>query len=336
MTLRAGKLPADVLAGLLARLPRHDPRVLVGPGVGRDAAVLDLGDRLLVAKSDPVTFATEDIGWYVVNVNANDVACMGARPSWFLATALLPAGAPDTLPGAIFDQLAAACEALGVELIGGHTEVTQVARPMVAGTMIGEASRDELIRGEHIEPGDRVLLTKGIAIEGTALLAREFAPLLGERGVPEAAIARAREMLFDPGISVVRDAQTIAAAARPRLLHDPTEGGVATALQEMAEAAGATLVVDPAAIPVLPETRAICEALGLDPLGLLASGALLAIVDGLDGDRIVRALANVTIACHAVGRVEAGPPRVILEGVEPATPLASFSRDEFARFYDTQ
>ncbi len=336
MTLRTGKLPADLLASLLARLPRRDPRVLFGPGVGRDAAVLDLGDRLLVAKSDPVTFAVDDIGWYAVHVNANDVACMGARPSWFLATALLPAGAPETLAGAIFDQLVAACDALGVELIGGHTEVTQVEHPIVAGTMIGEASRDELIRGEHIQPGDRVLLTKGIAIEGTALLARESAALLRESGVPEAVIARAREMLFDPGISVVRDAHTIAAAARPRLLHDPTEGGVATALEEMAQAAGATLVVDPAAIPLLPETRIICAALGLDSLGLLASGALLAIVAPDDFERIAGALADVTITCQAIGRVERGRPRVILDGVEPATPLASFSRDELARFYETQ
>jgi hydrogenase maturation factor len=141
-------------------------------------------------------------------------------------------------------------------------------------------------------------------------------------------------LLRAPGISVVPDARAIAGATRPRLLHDPTEGGVATALHEMAAAAGATLVIDVGAIPVLPETRMICEALALDPLGLLASGALLAIVAAGDCGRVAAALADVTIECHAIGRVESGEARVIIDGMEPATPLRSFQRDELARFFD--
>ncbi len=124
MPLHTGKLPAELLARLLSRVVSRDPRVLLGPTVGEDAALIDLGDRVLVAKADPVTFATDRIGWYAVHVNANDVACMGARPAWFLATILLPQGAPEALAEDVFAQIEAACEALDITLVGGHTEVT--------------------------------------------------------------------------------------------------------------------------------------------------------------------------------------------------------------------
>ncbi len=337
MTLEPGKLPQTLLAELLRALPRRDPRVLVGPAIGCDAAVIDFGDRLLIAKTDPVTFATEDIGWYAVNVNANDIACMGARPAWFLAAALLPPGAPDTLPRAIFDQLTTACDRLGVELVGGHTEVTLgLDRPIIAGAMIGEASRDEIVTGENVRTGDLVLLTKGIAIEGTALLARESADALRARGLASDTIERSRRMLYEPGISVVPDARAICASTKPRLMHDPTEGGIATALHELAQAAHTTIRVDVGAIRILDETRAVCDVLALDPLGLLASGALLAIVDPADCRSVTDALADVKIACAAIGTVEAGPARVIMDGETAATPLPAFGRDELARFYATQ
>lgn len=335
MTLLPGKLPSALLAGLLSRVTPRDPRVLVGPGIGRDAAVIDMGDRLLVAKMDPVTFAADRIGWYAVNVNANDIACMGARPAWFMATALLPEGADAELPAQIFDDVAAACDALRIELIGGHTEVTiGLDRPIIAGAMLGETTRDALVRGEGIVPGDAVLLTKGVAIEGTALLAADAAPALRARGVPHDVIERAARMLHDPGISVVNDARAACAAAPPRLLHDPTEGGVATALQEMATLAGATIRVDPAAIRVYDETRIICGALAIDPLGLLASGALLAIVAAGHAAAVIDALRHIAVDCRVIGAVESGPPRVIMGARDSEEPFPTFARDELARFFD--
>lgn len=337
MSLLPGKLSQAMLAELLSKITHRDPRVLVGPGIGRDAAVIDLGDRLLVATTDPVTFAADRIGWYAVNVNANDIACMGARPAWFLATALLPTGAPDTLPAQIFDDLKAACDALSIELVGGHTEVTLgIDRPLIIGAMLGEASRDEIVLGEDITSGDVVLLTKGIAIEGSALLARDAGGALLEGGAPQETIAGAAKMLFDPGISVIADARAICAAAHPRLMHDPTEGGISTALYELAEVAGATIHITPAAIPVFDETRAICGALGLDPLGLLASGALLAVVAENDAAAVERTLRAGGIACARIGRVVAGAPAVIMGAENQAAPLASFARDELARFFDEQ
>jgi hydrogenase maturation factor len=335
MTLRPGKLPQSLLASLLSQIPHHDPRVLLGPGIGRDAAVIELGDRVLVAKTDPVTFATRRIGAYAVHVNANDIACMGARPAWFLASALLPAGSPESWASQIFDDIVSACDQLGIELVGGHTEVTiGIDRPIVAGVMLGEAAPEDIVRGENIRPGDAVVLTKGIAIEGTALLANDSPEQLGERGLDATIIDRARKLLDAPGISVVRDAAAICAATRPKLMHDPTEGGVATALHEMAQAAGATLNIDVSAIRILDETRAVCDALALDPLGLLASGALLAIVDAPGADNVKRALRTANIDCEIIGAVGAGEPAVIIGAGNQATPLPVFARDEIARFYD--
>jgi hydrogenase maturation factor len=337
MSLRPGKLPTAMLAELLGTITHSDPRVLLGPGIGRDAAVIDMGGgRCLVAKTDPVTFAAEEIGWYAVHVNANDIACMGARPAWFLATALLPPGASDDLPAAIFDQITSACGSLGIALVGGHTEVTiGLDRPIIVGAMLGEAGRDDIVSGENIQAGDRVLMARGIAIEGTALLAREAADQLAARGVEASLLARAHEMLFEPGISVVADARALCAVVRPRLMHDPTEGGLATALQELAAGARATLRVNADDIHIYDETRAICDALRLDPLGLLASGALLAIVSAEDAAQIASSRNDGRGGWREIAKVESGPARVILGSEDPALPFPTFARDELARFFDS-
>jgi hydrogenase expression/formation protein HypE len=335
VTLRPGKLAPDLLGSLLSRVPIADPRVVLGPGIGRDAAVIDLGERMIVLKSDPVTFATERIGWYAVHVNANDVACMGARPAWFLATVLLPEGCPADLPGRIFDDVAAACRALRVDVVGGHTEITiGLDRPIVAGSMIGEAAPHEIIAGAGIAAGDAILLAGQIAVEGTALLAIDAADRLSRHGVGAAVVESARRLLDDPGISVVAAARAICAGTKPRLLHDPTEGGVSTAFYEMAAAAGATLRVRAEALSPSPITGEICAALGLDPLGLLSSGALLAIVPAAGADAAVTVCHQHAIECVIAGTVEAGEAGVIMDAANRSTPLPAFDRDELARFYE--
>lgn len=336
MNLQPGKLPAALLGELLGALRIRDPRVVLGPGTGRDAAVIDLGDRLLVAKTDPITFAMEQAGWYAVHVNANDIACMGARPAWFLATILLPPGCDEALARDLFSQITDACGLLGIDLIGGHTEITLgIDRPLIAGAMLGEATATEFVRGDDVAEGDAVLLTKGIAIEGTALLAREVPGVLRDRRIDEKMVVRAVELLFTPGISVVPDAAALRSVTKPKLMHDPTEGGLATALHEMATRAGRELHVRADAVRVLDETRAVCEALELDPLGLLASGALLAIVEPSAAEAACMALRDAGIACDVLGRVGGGPPGVIMTAENRAMPLPAFARDEIARFFDT-
>ncbi len=336
--LPPGKLPHEQLASLLRCHVPHDPHILVGPRLGEDATVIDLGrdfgDRLLVAKTDPITFATDEIGWYAVNVNANDVACMGATPRWFLVTLLLPEGRTDSaLVEHIFDQIDRACAALRISLAGGHTEITYgLDRPIVVGHMLGEVPRDRLVTTSGAQVGDALLLTKGVAVEATAIIAREKSEELAGRFPPEF-LARCRGFLHDPGISVVRDAQVATAAGRVHAMHDPTEGGLATGLWELAWAANVGLEVAAAALPVLPETARLCQAFDLDPLGVIASGALLMAVLPSDVQAIQGALEAEDIPAFEIGRVMEKAAGVTLLTAEGRQPLPRFARDEIARLF---
>lgn len=336
MSLLTGKLPAELLERLLAGVVRRDPRVLLGPTLGEDAALIDLGDRVLVAKADPVTFATDRIGWYAVHVNANDVACMGARPAWFLATILLPEGAPEAMAEEVFVQVEAACEALDVTLVGGHTEVTHgLERPIVAGAMLAEAAAGRIVRKADARPGDHLILTKGIAIEGTALLARDAADHLRRRGVAEATLERARALLDRPGISVVREALLACDTAPVHAMHDPTEGGLATALHELAAASGLAAEVQAEAVTVLPETAEVCRALSLDPLGLLASGSLLIAIAEEDCERVRGALSEAEIPAACLGNLARESKGAIIDRRGDRRETPHFQRDELARFLES-
>jgi len=331
--MKAGKLPGDILPRLIAGLPRRDARVVVGPGIGRDAAVIDAGGpNLLVAKSDPITFASDMIGRYAVNVNANDIACTGATPSWFLATILLPEDSTPELAESIFHQLQETCTELDIEIIGGHTEITiGLDRPIVAGAMLGEVERDRLVRPDGAGTGDALILTKGIAIEGTSVLAHEAADRLAALGVSTDVLRSASEYIHSPGISVVAEARAACDAVDVHAMHDPTEGGLATALYEMAEACGAGITIEASTINVLPETQVVCEAAGLDPMGLLASGSLLIAVADDDCDRAIRAIESAGIPARRLGTVAEEQAGVIMMD-EEGTVVPRFVADEVARF----
>jgi hydrogenase expression/formation protein HypE len=334
--LALGKPPLEVLERLFADLPIRDPRVIMGPQIGEDAAVLDIGDRYLIAKVDPITFVAEEIGWYAVHINANDLAVRGARPAWFLMTLLLPEGQADEgLLADIFTQVRDACGAVGASLVGGHTEVTSgLDRPILAGTMLGEVEKDRLVTTAGARVGDAVLLSKGIAIEGASILAREFGELLRERGIDSGTLERAREFVRRPGISVLPDARAAVAASPVHAMHDPTEGGLATGLWELARAARVGLSLDRDAMAILAECRVLCEALGIDPLGLIASGALLLTCPKTAIARILTAWASQGIDGTVIGEVT--PPeegcRLRWRGGEG--PLPRFARDEVARLFD--
>ena len=331
--MEIGKVPSEVLGRLLGRVKIKDERVVLGPRAGEDAALIDFGDRLLVAKTDPVTFATDLIGWYAVQVNANDLAVMGARPQWFMATMLLPEGASEELGESIFDQLLAACDALRVTLVGGHSEITyRLPRPIVVGAMLGEVRKGREVTTGGAKVGDAIVVTKGVALEGTSLLAREAEDAIREAGVDRGVIEGARDLLFEPGISVVKEALAACEAVEVHSMHDPTEGGLATGLREIAAAAGVGLVVEEERIPVLPECRAVCDALGLDPLGLLASGALVITVAQERVDALASTLDGIGVPSAVLGRVT--PPeegiKMTRNGAEVDLPV--FARDELARF----
>lgn len=335
LPLPAGKLPLPLLEKLLTRFAPHDPRIVVGPRAGEDAAVFDLGDRYLVAKTDPITFATSEIGWYAVNVNANDVAVMGAQPRWFLATVLLPAGkATGELAEEIFRQIYDACARLGVSLAGGHTELTvNLDRPIISGTMLGEVAPGRLIMTAGARPGDIVLLVKQAPIEGTALIALERAEALRARGYAEDFIRRCQRFLHEPGISVVKPALLACEVAEVHAMHDPTEGGIMTGLLEMGRGAGVGLDIDLDAIPIAPEGAALCREFGLDPLGTIASGAVLVSVAARDEAVLTRALSDEGYPTTKIGGVTEARDGLVARRHGERVDWPSFATDEITKIF---
>ncbi len=331
--LPVGKLPPRLLETLLASIPQpKSSQLVVGPRFGEDAAVIAFGTKYLVAKTDPITFATERIGWYVVNINANDLATLGARPRWFLATLLLPEkSSTAALARSTFQDVLRACRALDVTLCGGHTEITSgLDRPVVVGQMLGEVGKSRLVKKETQRPGDVVILTKGVAIEGTAILAREKTAMLAKTA-GGAVVRRAARLLFNPGISVVCDAMLAVRHAEVHAMHDPTEGGLAAGLYELARAGRVGLRVWKDRVPIIPETRTFSEILGFDPLALIASGALLVVASSRSAPRLLRAYSRRHISAAVIGEV--CPEReglTIIEGGR-ARRLKVPARDEIAR-----
>lgn len=333
--LPVGKLPPELLVRLLANAPTDDPRLVVGPGPGIDCAVLDMGDEYLVFKSDPITFAADEIGWYLVQVNANDIVTTGARPRWLLVTLLLPEGATTASTAqTIMAQVCDACRELDIVVLGGHTEITHgLARPLAVGTMIGSVAPDRLVTPRGARPGDAVLLTKGVPIEGTAVLAREFPDILA-RILSRDALEEAQGYLYEPGISVVRDAEVALASGTVTAMHDPTEGGLAAALWELAEVCGHTLLVDKESILVPDLAVTVCAAFDLDPLATLASGALLLTTPADDVAGICDGLEDQGITCAQIGTVASGPIAVYAAANGERRLMRRPDRDELGRAYE--
>jgi hydrogenase expression/formation protein HypE len=334
--LPLGKLPPDLLAQILSKSPISDPRVLLGPGIGMDCAVVDAGKHLLVFKSEPITFVTESLGWYAVQVSVNDVVTTGAEPRWILTTLLLPEGqtTPD-LVWKIGDELFRTCQSMGISLIGGHTEVTHgLPNPILVATLIGEVERERLITPRGASPGDVILLTKGVPIEGTAILAQEFPQRL-QGAFSKEEVTLAARFLYDPGISVLRDAQIAVGAGEVTAMHDPTEGGLSAALWELSEACGHSLVVNMIAVQVPELSRRICQFFKLDPYATIASGALLLTVKPSSTGSICQALTAAGIPCTQIGRVEAGDAAVWNETDHHRTRLARPERDEITKLFDS-
>ena len=302
--LPVGKVPVDVLRAFLARFAKiRDPCIIVGAGVGLDAAVIRLGRRMLVAKTDPITFVADEIGTYAALINANDLAVTGATPKWFLATLLLPPGTTSGSVRKLFAQLHAVCSRFHMTLCGGHSEVTHaVTRPVVVGCLLGECKPDKVITAAGARVGDAVLLTKGLAIEAVSILARERAQVI-QRRHGAGFLARCRRYLTNPGLSVLKEAQLAMTAGGVHAMHDPTEGGLSAALYELAEAAGVGLRIEKEAIRILPEAAALCADFRLNPFGAIASGALLICANPAYEDKMCRRLRRARIAVARIGTV---------------------------------
>ena len=320
-----GKLPTDLLARLLAQLRPWPPEVRVGPDIGEDACALDMPAGVLVAATDPITLTGRQVGRPAVIVNANDVAVMGVRPRWFLATVLLPVGVTEAEVETLFAAMDGALSEVGAVLVGGHTEITDVVdQPVVVGQMLGVTEGGHVVSTAGARPGDMILQVGVAPVEGATVLATEAAALLG--GFDLETRQAATGGLDDPGISVV-EAALAASDLGASALHDPTEGGLAAGLHELATAAGVALRVDRSAVLWFEPGVAACGALGADPWATLASGALPSTFAPGEASTAIEALARHGHAAAAIGTVEAGSGVRDLEG----RPVAWPARDEVAR-----
>ncbi len=334
-SLPVGKLPLDFLTDLLEKRRIKDSRVLLGPGVGLDCAIVDVGPSCLVFKTDPITFTTDELGWYAVQINTNDIVTTGALPRWLLMTLLLPEeGTTKALVEGIFDQVYRAAESNSIDVIGGHTEITYgLDRPIIILTLIGEVDRADMVTPKGCNPGDDLLMTKCVPIEGVSILAREFSELLTEH-LSQDELMEAKNYLHDPGISVLHDAQLAVSAGNITAMHDPTEGGISGALWELAMASGRTFVVNLSKIPIPPLAGKMCSVLNIDPYSTIASGTLLMTVDPTDTNNVCNTLIECGIACVKIGYAEEGPPRVVKEVGGKRKFVVRPPRDEIARLFD--
>jgi len=331
--LQIGKINPDILGKLISDYTHKEDRVLIGAGIGEDAAIIDMGSSYLVAKTDPITHVTSEIGHYAVNINANDIAAMGGKPMWFLATILMPAASSADELKRIFSQLSESCKELGISYCGGHTEVTHsVNNPVVIGHMLGEVGRDNLKPTSEARLGDDLIMTKSSAIEATAIIALEKEKeLRGHLG--NKLLARAKNYLYNPGISVVKEASVVSSIKEVHALHDPTEGGIVTGIFEIATASDLGVEVHYDKIPVSEETLKLCESYHVDPLGTFASGSLLITVSPSVSEDVISRLSAVGITAARIGVMmpqEEGL-RLIINGEN--LPLPVYHQDEISKIF---
>jgi hydrogenase expression/formation protein HypE len=331
--LPLGKIDPKILARFLSQYTSAGKRVLIGAGIGEDAAIIDMGHVYLVAKTDPITHVTGEVGRYAVNINANDIASMGGRPLWFLATVLMPPRSNAGDIKRIFSQISRSCKGLGIAYCGGHTEVTSsVNIPIVVGHMLGEVNKEHLKPSSSARVGDDLVMTKSAAIEATAIIAMEKGKEL-EASFSKRFIRKAQKYLCEPGISVVKEATLLRRMPGVHAFHDPTEGGLGTGIYEMATASGLGVEVYGERIPLTEETRLLCEYCHIDSLGAFASGSLLVAVSPTASEKAIKKLLKAGVPAVRIGRMVPKKNGMKLLKASRKLDLPVFHQDELSRIF---
>ena len=331
--LPTGKLPNDLLQEFLDEFHFEDPALLINPGIGEDIAAVDVdAEQVLVLKSDPITFATDAIGQYAVLINANDIATSGATPRWLLTTLLFPYGTTPSEIQHVVNELREFCRRWKITLCGGHTEITDaVSRSVVIGMMAGSVLKSDLVDKRNMKTGDRVFLTKGVAVEGTAIIAREFSERLKGLGMQDADIKRCQAFLAN--LSIIPEAAIAARFKETSAMHDVTEGGLSTALQELSIAGRHRIRINLEAIPVFPETLKICRLLGIDPMGLIGSGSLLICCRAKASQNLMAAITSAGIEVAYIGEVLGKGQGIEAHKNKKQVPWPHFEVDEITKLF---
>lgn len=311
--MKIGKVPESVLKrSVLRQIHTKRKEVLLGAGVGEDCAAVKLAeDEVFVVSTDPVTGTATDIGNLAIHITLNDLASAGAEPVGVMLTILLPEGALEEDLKKIMGQMEVVCQGANVQIMGGHTEVTRaVTQPLVNVCGIGKAKEGKLVSTAGARPGDDILVTKWIGLEGSSILAKEKEQELSAR-FSLSLIKKAQD--FDQYLSVLQES-ALAVQFGVCAMHDVTEGGIFGALWELAESSGVGLEIDLKKIPVKQETIEICEFFGINPYELISSGCML--MAAPDGNTLVRELEKNGINAVVIGKAVDGNDRVLLNEEE--------------------
>ena len=295
--LPIGKVPPNILQKtVLKRIGAPSPLLKVKPSIGLDVAVIALKNGYLILSSDPITGVAEEIGWYAVNVAANDVATSGAKPMFLQSVILLPEGSDTNTLKQITTDMHKAAKKIGLTITGGHTEtVKDLKRPIVISTCISIA--ENYVTAADAKVGDTILMTKAAALEGTSILARHDQTLQDlPPKIKKKAINLAKK------ISIVEEATEAYSTGYVHAMHDPTEGGIIGGLCEMAEASKLGFIVYKSKIPILDVTKKICQLKNIDPLRLISSGALLLAVDPKGVEEVKKRLTAKGIPVAEIGK----------------------------------
>lgn len=305
-----GKLPGNVLERLVfSKIKKVHDDILISPGIGMDCAAIDFGEYACVLSCDPITGTAREIGRLAVHINCNDIAACGVEPLGLLATILCPEGSSEEELEIIMDQFAEAARSVNVDILGGHTEITNaVNRFVISCTAVGKCLKDKIISSSGARAGDSLVITKHAGLEGVSIIAHEkeeeLIPVLGRQIVEEA-------KGFMDSISVIKDGVT-AGVFGVNAMHDVTEGGVLGAVWEMCQASGTGVEIYKDRIPLHMATRKICEYYNIDPYRLISSGCMLISVP--DGEELVRRLKQENIDASVIGKLNNTGKRLVISG----------------------
>lgn len=311
--MEIGKVSENVLKRAVFQQIKHlRPEVLLHPGIGEDCSAIEVGpDEVLVFSTDPITGATKGIGSLAVHITANDLASSGAEPIGILVCAILPPRTREKKLHDLMEELTATANQLNIEVIGGHTEISDVVnRPVITVTGVGKAKKGQLISTAGLCPGDELVMTKWAGLEGTSIIAAERREELSER-LPEQLLDAAEQLR--EYISVIPEA-AVAVQSGATAMHDVTEGGIFGALWEMGEASDVGIIADLEKIPIRQETVEICEFYGINPYMLISSGCML--IGTKQGNLLVEQLQEKGIPAAVIGRATQDNDRIIRSGEE--------------------
>ncbi|MFP4015979.1 MAG: AIR synthase family protein [Halanaerobiales bacterium] len=313
--MKIGKMPAAKLEEIvLNKIGYKRDDVLVHAGIGEDCSVVDLNDQLLVISSDPITGASKNAGYLAVHVACNDIAAAGAEPIGIQVILLLPEEIDEVEIANLMNEITETAASINVEVLGGHTEIlSAVSKPIICVTAVGKVEKDKVCSSADAMPGDDIVVTKGVGIEGTYILANDYSDLLKENGVSVDIIENA--LTYKNKLSVINESR-IAVRHGANAMHDITEGGLYGALEEVSQAAevGFDLYMDN--LPISEETEVISGAMKIDPAGLISSGSMLITVP--ESEDLLKELKCQGIKAAKIGIVTEKEKNIIISGEKKA------------------